>query len=120
MTPEGKVEKHLVDAINSIGGLCLKFRSPSSRGVPDRIVMYDGNICFVELKAPGESPRKSQLSMIRKMDEQKIPVYVADSPEDIDNFIKDVLQVDHFKIEKEKNEMTILKNAFFKDGEDMI
>lgn len=50
------------------GGRALKFVSPGTGGVPDRIVLLPGGlVCFVELKAPGRKPRASQQVMLRRL-----------------------------------------------------
>ena len=51
---ESYIEAHLVREIKKHGGLCYKFVSPGSPGVPDRVVVLPGGrIIFVELKADG-------------------------------------------------------------------
>ena len=48
---EASIEKRLVEGVKKLGGICLKFVSPSTPGVPDRIVITaDGSVIFVELK----------------------------------------------------------------------
>ena len=50
---EKTVEKYFVKTVKSMGGKAYKFRSPSNRGVADRLaVMPNGVVWFVELKAP--------------------------------------------------------------------
>ena len=46
-----------------VGGICPKLVSPGFDGMPDRMVLLpNGRIGFVEVKAPGEKPRPLQLS----------------------------------------------------------
>lgn len=53
---EKKIEKYLVQSVEQIGGLCVKFPPLFFRGFPDRIVLLpDGLVVFVELKAPGKN-----------------------------------------------------------------
>lgn len=48
---EKDLERKLVRQIEKAGGLCWKFTSPGTVGVPDRIVMLPGGrIVFVEMK----------------------------------------------------------------------
>ena len=55
---ERDIEKKLVKGVKKLGGECLKWISPGTTGVPDRIVILpSGDIFFVELKA--ESGRLS-------------------------------------------------------------
>ena len=50
---ERDIELKLRDAVKAVGGLCWKFTSPGTSGVPDRIVlMPKGRIAFVETKLP--------------------------------------------------------------------
>ena len=45
------IEKHLVKGVKKLGGLCYKFVSPGTQGVPDRIIITaQGRIIFAELK----------------------------------------------------------------------
>ncbi|QIU87384.1 VRR-NUC domain-containing protein [Trueperella pyogenes] len=88
---EQKLERRLVDAITAQGGLCWKFTSPGTAGVPDRICVLDGHIVFVELKAPGRTPRPIQIRRIRQLQNHKIPVLVIDNQDGI----KEVLHALH-------------------------
>jgi len=59
---ENLIEKKLVGEVKKAGGVAYKFVSPSSRLVPDRIVLLPGGrLVFVEYKAHGKSPRADQL-----------------------------------------------------------
>ena len=50
---ESEVENYLVWAVEVLGGTTWKFKSPSQRGVADRIVcMPNGETWFIELKRP--------------------------------------------------------------------
>lgn len=71
-------------------GLCLKFTSPGTIGVPDRVVIVPRGVFFVEVKAPGKKPRKSQLAVHKKFKDQGHRVYVVDSYESVDRFLREV------------------------------
>ena len=47
---ENKVEKHLDSEVTKLGGITRKWVSPGHDGVPDRIVILDGTVYFVEVK----------------------------------------------------------------------
>lgn len=47
---ENKVETYLDDQIKLIGGITRKWVSPGHDGVPDRIVILNGDIILVEVK----------------------------------------------------------------------
>lgn len=48
---EKDIERHLKKRVEKeLGGLFLKWVSPGRSGVPDRILIYQGRVIFVELK----------------------------------------------------------------------
>ena len=88
---ESFIEEKLTKAVNQNGGVCRKFTSPGTAGVPDRIIlMPEGRIAFVEVKAPGEKPRPLQLSRHRLLMRLGFKVYVLDALEDIEKIISEV------------------------------
>lgn len=87
---ESKIEKHLKDEVEKIGGLCLKFTS-SIRGVPDRIVLLpESRIYFVELKNEQGKLSVPQKYLHKKFKKLGIHVYVPNSKEQVDRFINEV------------------------------
>ncbi len=88
---EKTIEQKLAAAVKKYGGICPKFTSPGFDGMPDRIVlMPNGKMAFVEVKAPGEKPRPLQLArhgMLRKLGYQ---VYVLDDAEQIEAMIQKI------------------------------
>ena len=86
------IEEKLTKAVKQKGGVCWKFMSPGTAGVPDRIIlMPKGHIAFVEVKTPGEKPRPLQLSRHRLLRRLGFQVYVLDALEDTDKIIKEVM-----------------------------
>ena len=66
---EKQIEKWMKRQVEQMGGLFLKFVSPSNDGVPDRIVLLPGGkIWFVELKTEDGRVSKIQEYMIGKME----------------------------------------------------
>ena len=60
---EKEIEKKLTLEAKKRGGLAVKFVSPGFDGMPDRIVlMPEGKMAFVEVKAPGKGPRPLQMA----------------------------------------------------------
>lgn len=89
---ESFIEEKLTKAVKQNGGICWKFTSPGTAGVPDRIIlMPKGRIAFVEVKAPGEKPRPLQLSRHRLLRRLGFKVYVLDALEDIEKIISEVM-----------------------------
>ena len=88
---ERKIEEKLRKTVRQKGGLCWKFISPGNAGVPDRIVlMPDGKMAFVELKAPGKKPRPLQLKRKRMLERLGFPVYVVDNIEQIGGILDEI------------------------------
>lgn len=85
---EREIEKYLVDRVKGMGGMAFKFVSPGCTGVPDRLVVLPGGkIGFLELKAPGEVPRKEQSHRIRQLRRLGCKAGFADSRQDVDWFL---------------------------------
>lgn len=75
---EKRIEVAFVKATQSRGGLCLKFVSPSMAGVPDRIVLLpDGHLGFVEMKAPSKHPRPLQIQRINQLKQLGFQVFAC-------------------------------------------
>lgn len=88
---EKQIEQNLRIKVKSIGGLALKFVSPGMVGVPDRIVLLpDGRIYFVELKAPGKKPSPKQVKMAQILASLGHQVRVIDSMESVKEFINEI------------------------------
>ena len=88
---EKQIENKLASEVKKAGGIALKFVSPSFDGMPDRLVLIpDGHIAFVELKAPGKKPRLLQLARHRLLRSQGFRVYVIDSVEQIGGMLDEV------------------------------
>lgn len=88
---EKQIENKLATEAKKLGGIALKFVSPSFDGMPDRLVLIpDGHIAFVELKAPGKKPRPLQLARHRLLRSLGFRVYVIDSVEQIGGMLDEV------------------------------
>lgn len=84
---EKTIEQYLTRKVKKLGGLCWKFVSPGTNGVPDRVILYHGHAIFVELKRPGAKPRALQVQRHKEMRAQGIPVLTIDTKEKVDDFI---------------------------------
>ena len=88
---ERAIEEKLRVESKKRGGLSMKFVSPGLVGVPDRIVVLpQGRLGFVELKAPGEKPRKIQLRRMEQLRKIGFLVYVLDDKEKIGEILDDI------------------------------
>lgn len=85
---EREIERYLVMRIAQVGGKALKFVSPSYSGMPDRLLLLpDGKVAFVEVKAPRQTPRRLQehrIAMLRQMGQQ---VFVVDTKRAVDDLV---------------------------------
>lgn len=78
-TPEGRVSAALRRAVINCGGEIRKVQWQGRVGAPDWLVMLWGSALFVETKAPGEVPRRSQMVEFRRISRASgIPVLVID------------------------------------------
>lgn len=64
---ESRVEEWLKTQVTRRGGLYLKFTSPGNVGVPDRIIIRDGEVVFVELKQEHGRLSTIQKAQIERM-----------------------------------------------------
>lgn len=79
------VEQALTRAVHAAGGLCWKFTSPGTVGVPDRVVILPGgHVGFIEVKAPGKHPRPIQTHRLDQLRALGATVAVVDHPTHIE------------------------------------
>ena len=92
---EKEVEAHLVKRVKELGGECRKVQWIGRIGAPDRLVMlktgphghigyYVNYTIWVELKAPGQKARPSQLREHERMRAMGQHVVVIDSIEGVE------------------------------------
>ena len=88
---EKEIEKKLIQAVKQAGGICPKLVSPGFDGMPDRMVLLpNGKIGFVEVKATGEKPRPLQFSRHRLLRQLGFLVYVLDDAEQIGGMLDEI------------------------------
>lgn len=88
---EKEIEKKLVHEVQLMGGKALKFSPAGFDGMPDRLVLIPGGkVAFVELKQPGEKPRKLQVARHRMLRRLGFKVFVVDSMEKIGGVIDEI------------------------------
>jgi len=79
---EKHIEQKLITQVKKLDGICPKFTSPGFDGVPDRLVLLpNGKMAFVELKAPGKKLRPLQVRRIKQLQKLGFACYVVDSIE---------------------------------------
>lgn len=88
---EKVIEQKLAAAVRQAGGVALKFVSPGFDGMPDRLVLLsNGSIAFVEVKASGKKPRPLQLARHRLLQKLGFPVYIIDSADQIGGMLDEI------------------------------
>ena len=88
---EKEIEKKLIQAVKQAGGICPKLVSPGFDGMPDRMVLLpNGKIGFVEVKATGENPRLLRFSRHRLLRRLGFLVYVLDDAEQIGGMLDEI------------------------------
>jgi hypothetical protein len=98
---ESEIEKYLVKRVKELGGEVRKVQWVGRVGAPDRLVMlpklaywddlyrtkYAPATIWVELKAPGQKPRPSQLREHERMRAMGQRVVVIDSIEGVEELL---------------------------------
>lgn len=88
---EKQIEQKLVKAIKDMGGIAPKFVSPGFDGMPDRIVLIpDGHMAFVEVKAPGKKPRPLQQARHILLRRLGFKVYILDDEQQIGGLLDEI------------------------------
>ena len=84
---ESTIEQYLVEQVKALGGECRKLRWIGRNGAPDRIVMLNGQVIFIEIKAPGEKAKPHQVREHERMRRMGQRVEAVDSFERVDEVL---------------------------------
>ncbi len=87
---ENKVEKYLDSEVKKLGGISRKWTSSGRDGVPDRIVIIDGDIHFVEVKTSDGKLSPTQERECDRLKEAGATVFVVFGNEGVDQFIRNI------------------------------
>ena len=88
---EKGIEQKFTLMVKQTGGLALKFVSAGMNGMPDRLVLLpDGHMVFVEVKAPGKVPRPLQEARHRMLRKLGFKVYVLDDAGQIGGMLDEI------------------------------
>ena len=86
---ESSLEDYLGRCVKQLGGRCLKFVSPGTAGVTDRLVILPNRqTAYLELKRLGEEPAPLQAKFIRDMRKLGQPAGWASTREGVDAFLR--------------------------------
>lgn len=87
---ERDLEQRFVRGVKRAGGGCFKWVSPGNAGVPDRIVVIDGRVIFVELKTEHGRLSILQKAQIRKLQQHGVNVKVLYGQAEVDAFVAEM------------------------------
>lgn len=88
---EKVIERKLTLMVKKQRGICPKFVCPGYDGMPDRLVlMPNGKLAFVEVKAPGCIPRPLQMARHGLLRRLGFKVYVLDDERQIKQIITEI------------------------------
>jgi len=88
---EKTIEAKLAKAVKGIGGIALKISSSNYSGMPDRLVLLtDGKLAFIELKAPGKKLRPLQEKRKRQLEALGFSVFCIDDIEQIGGILGEI------------------------------
>lgn len=88
---ESQIERRLVEGMKRLGGMCLKFVSPGTLGVPDRIIITaKGRVIFVELKAETGRLTKIQRYVIGEMQKRGADARVVKGIDEVKELLAEI------------------------------
>jgi hypothetical protein len=85
---EREIEKRLNQRVKQAGGLSFKWISTVT-GVPDRIVILNSCVYFVELKTETGRLSSRQVLVFDELGEHGFPVHVLRNYDDIEDFVNE-------------------------------
>lgn len=88
---ESQIERRLVEGVKRLGGMCLKFVSPGTLGVPDRIIITaKGRVIFVELKTETGRLTKIQKYVIGEMQKRGADARVVKGIDEVKELLAEI------------------------------
>ena len=87
---ESEIETYFVNKCHENNIIIVKLTGLT--GIPDRLIIGYGRQFFIELKRPGEKPKPHQLERISQLQKRGATVFVADSKEQIDDIINELMK----------------------------
>jgi hypothetical protein len=85
---ESQLERKFVRSVKDAGGVTYKWVSPGTLGVPDRIVIYNGRVIFVELKTITGRLSPIQEHIHYMLRQNGAEVYLLKGEEQVNDFIE--------------------------------
>lgn len=86
MGPEKKIEKKFLTLVTDAGGFVVKL--VGQKGIPDRLILMNGKVSFVEFKAPNGRLSPAQEYIINQLKIRGANVGVFDDADEAFAFCK--------------------------------
>lgn len=87
MAEESKIQRRIIKKLESDGWLVVKLSLTNKNGIPDLLCLKSSRYIWIEVKAPGEKPRKLQEFRHQQLRDHGAEVHVVDSVDWIECFI---------------------------------
>ena len=88
---ESQIERRLAEGVKRLGGMCLKFVSPGTLGVPDRIIITaKGRVIFVELKTETGRLTKIQRYVIGEIQKRGADARVVKGIDEVKELLAEI------------------------------
>lgn len=85
---EYDIERRLVEGVEELGGLCLKLHLDGKRGFPDRTVILNSWIGWVELKRRGGRLSRQQKEWLAELDEQGFEAVCLTGIDEVEDYLE--------------------------------
>lgn len=103
---ESEIEKGVCDWADRRGISYIKLDPYTNKGWPDRIFfLWGGRPLLMELKRPGEKPRKLQQYVLRKLERMGYDVCVAETTEEGVAYLRDRILRNRDEADKETSRL---------------
>jgi hypothetical protein len=76
---EKDIESYFCKKVKDLHGRAIKFEDPGRTGAPDRMILHNGHVFFVEFKRKGRKPRADQEKYRYHLHALGFRVYLCDS-----------------------------------------
>ncbi len=88
---EKSIEFKLTESVKNMKGLSIKLVSPGFDGLPDRLILLpNGKVGFIEVKAPGKRLRPLQLKRKQQLESLGFIVFCLDDPKSIGGMLDEI------------------------------